>query len=512
MQLSRERRIWITAGVLTGTLLAAMESTVVSTAMPTVVASLGGLARYSWVFSIYLLTSTVSMPIWGKLSDLYGRRYCYLIGISIFLVGSALSGLSQSMNQLIIFRALQGLGAGAIVPSALTIIGEIYTLEERARMQGVFSSVWGVSSIIGPILGGFITDNFSWRWIFYINIPFGLLAIPIISLAMRGMFIQTSNNPKIDYGGAISLSSSISLLLIAFLEAKEIPSQFLIFSLLLGSLLSLIAFIYFEKHAAEPILPLHLFKEKIFIVSTLGNFLSGCILFGILSFIPLFMQIVLKTNATQAGKTIMFLLFSWICCSILSARLILNYSYRPLIITGMAALALGSFLISILISPVTNKYYIYGSVAIIGIGMGLSTFSILIAIQSRMPNQYLGIVTSSTQFFRNIGGVIGTGVLGSIMSFSLNKSINQNYDISLNQELTKIINNPSLIFDPVTRTTLTPMAIEHFSNSLASSLHLVFVISFFLSLLALGVSFLTPIGESTEFKEISLVTSNSTEG
>jgi MFS family permease len=414
------------------------------------------------------------------------------------------------MNQLIVFRALQGLGAGAIIPSALTIIGEIYTLEQRARMQGVFSSVWGVSSIIGPILGGYITDNYSWRWIFYINIPFGLLAIPVISLGMKGVFPPTNNNPKIDYAGAISLSSSISFLLLACLETKELSSS-LIILFILGSLTSLIAFIYFEKHAAEPILPLHLFQEKIFIVSTLGNFLAGCVLFGTLSFIPLFMQIVLKTTATQAGKTIMFLLFSWICSSILSARLILNYTYRPLVITGMLALTLGSLLLSIFISPVANKYYIYASVAVIGIGMGLSTFSLLIAIQSQMPNQYLGIVTSSTQFFRSIGGVIGTGVLGSIMSFSLSKYINQSYDRSITEELTKIVNNPSLIFDPITRLKLTPTAIEHFSNSLALSLHLVFIITFFLSLIAFGVSLLTPTGEAIEFKKISLVPNNSTE-
>src|SRR5438128_168148 len=204
MELSQKRRTWVTIGIMTGTLLAAMEGTVVATAMPTVIASLGGLAIYSWVFSIYLLTSTVSVPIWGKLSDIYGRRACFQISIVIFLVGSALSGAAHSMTQLIIFRALQGLGAGALVALPLTIIGEIYTLQERSRMQGIFSSVWGLSSIIGPLLGGFITDHFSWRWIFYINIPFGLASALILGISLKEQHRKDSR-PSIDLAGSAAL-------------------------------------------------------------------------------------------------------------------------------------------------------------------------------------------------------------------------------------------------------------------------------------------------------------------
>lgn len=505
MGITAKSRKWITVGVLTSMLLAAMESTIVSTAMPTVIESLGGLSRYSWVFSVYLLTSTVSMPIWGKISDLYGRRSCYLVGITIFLIGSMLSGASQSMNQLIVFRAIQGLGSGAIIPLSLIVMGEIYTLQERAKMQAAFSSVWGISSIIGPILGGFIADNFSWRWIFYINIPVGLVATAIIIWAMKGLVPLNTSSPKIDYAGTISLSLSISLLLIACLEGKEIASTGIILLLLLAFLLLLTAFIYFESIAQEPILPLDLFKNKVFLVSTLGNFFGGCVLFGVISFVPLFMQVGLSMSATSSGKTIMFLLFSWICSSTISARLSLHYGYRPLVISGMLALVLGTLLLSLTVTVTSSIYNIYFSVAIIGAGMGLATFSLLTAVQSSFPSELLGVVTSSTQFFRHIGGVIGTGVFGSIMGISLSKNISHISEKNLSQELEKIVNNPNLITDPITRSGLTPKAIDLFSNAFSEALHLVFIISFFVSLAAFLTAFLMPSKDTMKFKEVSLI-------
>ena len=214
--LSRGRRIAITVGVMTGMFIAALEATVVGTAMPTVIASLGGLSYYSWVFSAYLLTSTVTVPVWGKLSDLYGRRLLYQIGIGIFLLGTLLSGLSASMTQLIVFRAIQGLGAGALVPLGMTIIGDAFSFEERAKMQAYFSGVWGFSSIIGPVIGGFITDQISWRWVFWVNLPIGVVAAIIIGAALREP--KRVVRPKIDYAGAILLMTAISLLMLAMVE------------------------------------------------------------------------------------------------------------------------------------------------------------------------------------------------------------------------------------------------------------------------------------------------------
>ena len=224
LAMSSRRRLWVTLGVITGMFLAALEATVVGTAMPTVIASLGGLNHYSWVFSAYLITSTITVPVWGKLSDLYGRRLFYQLGIAIFLLGSVLSGMAGTMTQLIAYRAVQGLGAGALVPLAMTIIGDVYTVEERARMQAFFSGVWGISSVVGPIVGGFITDQLSWRWVFYINVPFGILAAVIMQLSLKEP--RRTSRPSIDYAGALLLMASITLLMLALVEGGATLREF----------------------------------------------------------------------------------------------------------------------------------------------------------------------------------------------------------------------------------------------------------------------------------------------
>src|SRR2546425_4207828 len=261
--LSKRRRWVVTAGVMLGMFLAALEATVVGTAMPTVIASLGGLDRYSWVFSAYLLTSTVTVPVWGRLSDLYGRRVFYLIGIAFFLLVSALSGASQSITQLIVFRAIQGLGAGALIPLSLTINGDIYTLRERTRIQGLFSGVWGLASILGPLAGGFITDHISWRWVFYINIPFGLAAAVVVGLAL--VEPKQTERPVIDYAGATWLTIAITLLLLVLVESGDptIWRNPLTLVAVAGILIFGGLFVGTEKRAAEPIVPFSLFKNRV---------------------------------------------------------------------------------------------------------------------------------------------------------------------------------------------------------------------------------------------------------
>src|SRR5881394_1964903 len=261
LAMSPGRRWAVTAGVMTGMFLAALEATVVGTAMPTVIASLGGLNHYSWVFSAYLVTSTVTVPVWGKLSDLYGRRLLYQVGIGVFLLGTLLSGLSGTMTQLIVFRAIQGLGAGALVPLGMTIIGDTFTLEERAKMQAYFSGVWGLSSVVGPIVGGFITDQISWRWAFFVNLPIGVVAALIIGVALREP--KTHSRPKIDYAGAILLMVAISLLMLAMVEGGSgglINSENIL--IFLASAVLLVIFVFVEKRAADPIIPFELFKNK----------------------------------------------------------------------------------------------------------------------------------------------------------------------------------------------------------------------------------------------------------
>src|ERR1041384_976652 len=253
--LSRRRRRVVTAGVMLGMFLAALEATVVGTAMPTVIASLGGLDRYSWVFSAYLLTSTVTVPVWGRMSDLYGRRVFYLIGVTFFLIGSALSGASQSITQLIVFRGIQGLGAGALIPLSMTINGDIYTVRERTRMQGLFSGTWGLASILGPLAGGFITDHISWRWVFYINIPFGLAAAVVVGFAL--VELKRHARPVIDYAGAIWLTIAITLLLLVLVESGDpaIWGNPLTLAAVAGILAFAYLFVRTERRAPDPIVP-----------------------------------------------------------------------------------------------------------------------------------------------------------------------------------------------------------------------------------------------------------------
>ncbi len=287
-----------------GLFLAAIEQTVVATAMPTVVSSLGGLDIYSWVFSAYLLTFTISVPIWGRLSDMYGRRTFYLVSIGLFVLGSALAGQARSMTFLIFSRALQGLGGGGVFPIGLTIVGEIYSLEQRARMQGLFSGVWGFASIVGPLAGGLITDLFSWRWVFYVNVPFGLAAVALIHINLTDL--RRDGRHSLDYGGALSLSGSLTCFLLALIQAGKRgtfvePDLILLFA---AATALFVIFVIIERKAREPLLPVSLFRDRVFTVCSGVGFLAGMGMFGSISFIPLFVQGVLFGSATRARSAL----------------------------------------------------------------------------------------------------------------------------------------------------------------------------------------------------------------
>ena len=347
IEMSTRRRWAVVIGVMTGMAIAALEATVVGTAMPTVIATLGGIAHYSWVFSAYIVTSTVTVPIWGKLSDLYGRRLLYQIGIGIFLLGTLLSGLSNSMAELIIFRAIQGLGAGALVPLGMTIIGDIFTLEERARMQAFFSGVWGFSSVVGPVVGGFITDQISWRWVFFINVPVGIVAATIIGFALKEP--KQKQKPTIDYAGAILLMLAISLLMLAMVEGVKslativAPGNLVLF---LISFILLWIFVRVERRAKDPIIPFQLLENRVVSASILAGFLGGIGMFGAISFVPLFAQGALGMSATEAGSLLTPLMLSWVTMSVIGGRLLLKVSYRPLTIIGFVLLTIGFTLMS----------------------------------------------------------------------------------------------------------------------------------------------------------------------
>jgi len=320
MNLSRKRVIIVVIGIMFGLFMASMEATVIATAMPTIVGQLGGLEIYSWTFSAYMLASTTSVPVFGKLSDIYGRRPIYTVSMILFLVGSALCGLSETMLQLVAFRAVQGLGAGGLMPLAFTIVGDLFTLEQRARMQGVFSGVWGVSSIVGPLLGGFLVDQVSWPWVFYVNIFPGTIAAVLVWFAWRDLPRDTTAAaPKIDYLGATLLTVGVVLLLLGLFELGTSLGW-----ILLGvAAILLAALMWVEQQAADPILPLPLFRERLFGSACLHGFLSGWAMFGSISFVPLFVQSVMGTSATAAGASLTPLLLGWVGASIIGSRLLL---------------------------------------------------------------------------------------------------------------------------------------------------------------------------------------------
>lgn len=413
MTLSRRRTFVIVAGIMLSLFMASMEATVIATAMPTIVTQLGGLSIYSWVFSAYMLTSTTTVPVYGKLSDLYGRRIVYAVGMLLFLGGSILCGMAQNMEQLIIFRAIQGLGAGGVLPLVFIIIGDIFTSEQRARMQGLFSGVWGVSSVVGPLLGGFLVDQWSWRWVFYVNIVPGFIALILVWLAWEDQ-LDTSRKVSVDWAGAGLLIAGVVALLLGLTDMTQ-PLGWALIALSLG--LFVVLYVV-ERRSPDPILPLNLFKERLFTAATFHGVFAGWAMFGSLSFVPLFVQSVLGTSATEAGTTLTPMMLGWVVASIVGGRMLLRIGFRTVALSGMILLTVGAFLLWQTGTDV-GRSLIMVYLAMMGIGMGLSIPSFLIAVQGSVPRSRLGTATSTLQFSRSIGGTVGVSVMGAFLALRL---------------------------------------------------------------------------------------------
>jgi EmrB/QacA subfamily drug resistance transporter len=507
LEMSSRRRWAVTAGVMTGMFIAALEATVVGTAMPTVIASLGGLSHYSWVFSAYLVTSTVTVPVWGKLSDLYGRRLLYQIGIGVFLLGTLLSGLSTSMTQLIIFRAVQGLGAGALVPLGMTIIGDIFTLQERAKMQAYFSGVWGLSSVVGPVVGGFITDQISWRWVFFINLPVGIAAALIIGIALKEP--KQHENPTIDCAGAGLLMLAISLLMLAMVEGGATlttlfaPENLLLFA---AAIILLLIFFWVEKKAPDPVIPFDLFRNRTVAVSVAAGFLAGVAMFGVISFVPLFAQGALGLTATEAGSLLTPLMLSWVLMSVVGGRLLLKVGYRTITIIGFVILTVG-FVLLALFQRETARFWLYVDLVLIGAGLGLTMLTLLIAVQQVVDRTKLGVATSLNQFSRAIGGAFGVAIMGAFLTAGLAAELdkaarNGNNNLTV-ERAAEFAANPNALIDPQAKADLPDGTLGVLQTAMATSIHRVFWIGGGFSLLALLVTFLLPlqIGKSENLPE-----------
>lgn len=472
------RRRWaVTAGVLMAMFMAALEVTIVGTAMPTVISTLGGLNHYSWVFSAYLITSTVPVPVWGKLSDIYGRRRLFQIGIGTFIVGSMLSGMAQTMLQLIMFRAVQGLGAGILVPLAMTIIGDIYTLEERTRMQAVFSGVWGLSSIIGPFIGGVITDQLDWRWVFYINVPFGIAAAFVIGFALQEP--PRTRRPIIDYAGAVTLIIAVTLLMLGLVEDPSRHDGLLAprnLALVAAAIAFFGLFLWIETQAADPIVPLGLFRNRVVAVAIAAGFCAGIGMFGAISFVPFFAQGVLGASATQAGSLLTPLLMSWVCMGILGGRILLKVGFRAVAMAGFCFMmaGLGALATSGRTTPRTTLVVELG---LVGCGLGLVVLTLILASQQSVGRTQLGLVTSLAQFSRSIGGAVGVAVMGVVLSLSFTSKLMASA-VSGGQltpdQAAELAANPNALIDHAARAELSPDVMTILQSALAGALDNVF--------------------------------------
>jgi EmrB/QacA subfamily drug resistance transporter len=406
----------IFAGLMLAMVLASLDQTIVSTALPTIVGELGGFTELSWVVTAYLLTSTVSTPIYGKLGDLYGRKKIFLFAIVAFLVGSALCGLSQNMGQLIAFRALQGIGGGGLMVGAQAIIADVVSPRERGRYSGYFGAVFGFTSVAGPLIGGFIVDHTSWRWVFYVNLPLGILALAVIVVVLRSPTSRVAH--RIDYLGTALLSAAaVCVVLLTTWGGTQYPwTSATILGLGVGALMAVALFVVVEQRAAEPVIPLSLFRGRVFTVSGLLGLIVGFAMFGAITYLPQYQQIVRGASPTSSGLQLLPLMAGVLATSIGGGQLISRTGrYKVFPIVGTAVITLAMFLLSRL-GPDTPEPLAWLYMLVLGAGLGLVMQVLVLAVQNAVLPEQLGTATSAATFFRSIGGSIGVSVFSTIFN------------------------------------------------------------------------------------------------
>ncbi len=487
--LSRRRVILATAGTMLALLLAALDQTIVGTAIPRIVAELNGLDRLAWVTTAYLVTSTTMTPIAGKLGDLFGRKPFMLAGMIGFVIASAFCGLAQDMTQLIVFRGIQGIFGGVLFATVFTVIGDLFPPSQRGRAQGLFGGVFGLSSIVGPTAGGFITDHWSWRWVFEVNIPVGIIAVAVVIAGLPYVRSKASWR-NIDFWGAATLAAGVVPLLIALTITRDHAwTSPQVMGLLALAAVMLGAFVAIESRVEHPIVPLHLFKNPTFSVSMLVGFLTAFGMFGSILFTPLVFQGVLGISATNSGALITPMMFGLIGASTLTGFLMRRIKYyRFLGTVGVAVMIFGMWLLS-QITPSSPEWHVVAALIVVGLGIGTTFPLYLTAVQTALPREYLGVASSQIQFWRNLGGTVGSAILGAVLANRLPDYLNTRV-ASLNLPPQVVNNLPkggsaNSILDPTLLAKLPSAFVHAIRLALSDTLHDIYVFAGLILVIAL---------------------------
>ncbi|MDQ0340098.1 EmrB/QacA subfamily drug resistance transporter [Caldalkalibacillus uzonensis] len=464
----KRKRHLVLISIIFAMFMVAINALIVATAMPSIVGDLGGFSLFTWVFSSYLLIQAVTVPIYGKLADLFGRKPVFTFGIIVFMIGSLLCGFAHSMLALIIYRFIQGFGAGAVQPIATTIVGDMYTLKERAKIQGYLASVWGISSILGPLLGGVFVQYVDWSWVFWINIPLGVIALTGVVFFFREEVKQKRH--QIDYVGAMLLLISVSALMVVLIQGgvawswTSMPVIFLVAVFVCG----LLAFVYHETRAPEPLMPLVIWKDRLLVMANTGALTTGVVLIGVSTFLPTYVQGVMEQSPTVAGLSLTVMSVGWPIASTLAGRLVLKMGFRLTAVLGGLALLIGSILF-VLLDPGKGPVWAGAGSFFIGLGMGFTTTTFIISVQSHVSWKTRGVATSSNMFMRLLGGTIGAALLGGILNSRMIRYLETE---GASQVLPEgDIDFTNVLLDPETMASMSPESIDVLQSGLTIALN-----------------------------------------